>query len=100
MFHGDPLLRQVNEIIYCVVEAGLYIYWISLRVNNFKLLSWKIAILHPLDGYYNFNLHHMQPVFYFVLMSSCLSVLCFFVEVLYNRVLSKRCRVENVWAAT
>jgi hypothetical protein len=51
MFHGDSLLRRVTEIIGRVVEAGIYNYWISLNINFRKLLSWKIAIVHPLDGF-------------------------------------------------
>jgi hypothetical protein len=90
MFHGDPLLKRVNEIIHRVVEAGLYNCWFSLRINNLKLLSRKIRIVHPLDEYYSFNLYHMQPGFYLLLMGWCLSVVCFFVEVLYVLVLRKR----------
>jgi hypothetical protein len=90
MFHGDPLLRRVNEIIHRVVEAGLYNCWFSLRINRLKLLSRKIGIALPLDEYYSFNLYHMQPGFYLLLMGWCLSVFCFFVEVMYVLVLSKR----------
>jgi hypothetical protein len=90
MFHGDPLLRRVTEIIDRVVEAGIYNYWISLILNEYKLFYRKIAIFHPLDGYYSFNLYHMQPVFSLLLMGWCLSALCFVVEMFYNRVLSKR----------
>jgi len=88
MFHGDPLLRRVNEIIDRLVEEGLYNYWISLTMDVLKLKSRKIAIVHPLDGYYSFNLYHMQPAFYLLLMGCCVSALCFMVEVLYNSVLS------------
>jgi hypothetical protein len=90
MFYGDPLLRRVTEIIDHVVEAGIYNYWIPLSMNLRKLYSRKIAIIHPLDGYYSFNLYHMQPAFYLLFIGWCLSVLCFMVEVLYNRVFSKR----------
>jgi hypothetical protein len=90
MLHGDPMMRRVNEIIHRVVEAGLYNYWISMKLNYFKLRSRKIAIFQPLDGYYSFKLYHMEPAFYLLLMGCCLSVLCFFVEVLYIRVLSKK----------
>jgi hypothetical protein len=90
LFHGDPLLRRVNEIIDRVVEAGLYNYWISLAMNRIKLNSRKIAIVHPLEGYYSFTLYHMQPAFYLLLMGWCLSTLCFMVELLHNFVLSKR----------
>jgi hypothetical protein len=90
MYHGDPLMRRVSEIIDRVVEARLYNYWISLRMHMKKILSRKIAIINPLDGYYNFNLYHMQPAFYLLLMGCCLSALCFVDELLYKRVLSKR----------
>jgi hypothetical protein len=81
MFHGDPMKRRVTEIINRVVEAGLYNDWISLGMNLRKLYALKIAIVHPLDGYYSFNLYHMQPVFYLLLMGWCLSALAFMVEV-------------------
>jgi hypothetical protein len=90
MFHGDPLMGRVTEIIDRVVEAGIYNYWISFNINIRKILSRKIAILHPLDGYYSFNLHHMLPAFCLLLMGWCLSALCFLVELLYNRVYCKK----------
>jgi hypothetical protein len=92
MLHGDPLLRRVTEIIDRVVEAGIYNYWISLRMHGLKINSGKIAIVPLLDQYYGFNLYHMQPVFYLLLMGCFLSVLCCMVEIFYNQVLSKRTR--------
>jgi len=90
MFYGDPLLRRVNEIIDRVVEAGLYNYLTTLLIKNYKLRSRKIALVHPIGEYYSFNLYHMQPAFYLLLMVWCLSTLCFMVEFFYIRVLSKR----------
>jgi hypothetical protein len=63
MFHGDPLMKRVTEIIDRVVESVIYNYWISSYMNNLKLFSRKIAIVNPLNGYYSFNLYHMQPAF-------------------------------------
>jgi hypothetical protein len=90
MFHADPLMRRVSEIIDRVVEAGLYNYWMSISKNNFKLLSWKIAIVSPLDGYYSFNLYHMQPVFYLLLMGWCVSAISFMVELLYKNCIKQK----------
>ena len=90
MLHGDPLLRRVNEIIDRVVEAGIYNYWISLLLYLFQLRSRKMAIVIPFEEYYNFNLYHMQPAFYLVLMGWCLSAISFVVELLYHHVISKR----------
>jgi hypothetical protein len=90
MIHGDPLMRRVTEIIDRVVEAGIYNYWITLNMNFRKILSRKIAIVNPLDGYYSFNLYHMQSAFYLLLIGCCLSALCFLVELLYNRLYSKK----------
>ena len=90
MLQGDPLMKRVSEIIDRVVGAGLYNYWISREINSYKLLSRKIAISQPLDGYYSFSLYHVQPAFYLLLMGWCLSVLCFMFELLYYRVLSIR----------
>jgi hypothetical protein len=90
MFHGDPLMKRVTEIIDRVVEAGIYNYWISIYTNQFKLYSHRIAIVNPLDGYYSFELYHLQPAFYLLLMGWCISVICFMVELLCNRVISKR----------
>jgi len=89
LFHGDPLMKRVNEIIDRVVEAGLYKIWYTLQIHTHKIYSHKIAIVHPLDGYYSFNLYHMQPAFYLLFMGWCLSVFCFMIEVLYIRLLSK-----------
>jgi hypothetical protein len=90
MSHEDPLLRRVSEIIDRVVEAGLFKYVISLYMNNFKVYGHKIALVNPLDEYYSFKIYHMQTAFYLLLMGWCLSTLCFMVELLYYRFLSKR----------
>jgi hypothetical protein len=41
IFHGDPLMTRVNEVINRVVEAGIYDYWISLTMERIKLHSRK-----------------------------------------------------------
>jgi len=89
LFHGDPLMKRVSEVIDRVFEAGLYKFWYSLLLHRQKLYSHEIAIVHPLDGYYSFNLYHMQPAFYLLFMGWCLSVFCFMIEVVYIRLLSK-----------
>ena len=89
MFHGDPLMRRVNEIVISMYEAGVYNHWISLHVSMQRILYRKVTTVQSPNGYYSFNLNHMQPSFYVLLMGWCLSALCFVVEVLYNRVLSK-----------
>jgi hypothetical protein len=91
MFHGDPLMKRINEIISRVVAAGLYNFWISLIFQKNKLLTHKIGIVHPPDGYYSFNLYHLQPAFYLLLIGWFLSALCFMVELLYNYILKKEC---------
>jgi hypothetical protein len=89
MSHGDPLMSRVSAIIDRVVEAGLYNYWVSTLINARQMLSRKIALAHPLDEYYSFNLYHMQPAFCLLLMGWCLSAICFIVESLFNLVLNK-----------
>jgi hypothetical protein len=89
MYHGDPLLRRINEIIGLVVEADLYSSWLYLRIHQLKLSTQKIATVQQLDGYYNFTLYHMQPVFYLLLIGLRLSVIFLMVEVLYNCVLRR-----------
>jgi hypothetical protein len=84
MFHGDPLMRRVNEIVDRVVEAGIYNHWRSVELSLTKA---KFLEIQQLNEYYSFNLYHMQTAFYFLLMGWCLSALCFVVEVLYNRFL-------------
>jgi hypothetical protein len=90
MFHGDPLLKRVSEIVDRVVEAGLYNYWISQRMRCLKLGSRKIAIVPKFNEYYSFNVYHLLPAFCLLLMGWCISALCFVIELLYNGVLSKR----------
>jgi len=90
MLYGDPLLRRVTEIIDRVVEAGIYNYWISLKLYLFELRSRKKAIVIPFEGYYSFNLYHMQPAFYLFLIGCCLSAVSFVVDLLYHHVISKR----------
>jgi hypothetical protein len=89
MLRTDPLMRRVTEIIDRVVEAGIYNFWISLKLNLYKILSHKISLFHPLDDYYSFNLYHIQPAFYLLLCGWCLSAVCFMVELLYSRVFNR-----------
>ena len=72
IFHGDTLMRRVPNIIDRVVAAGQYNYWNSLRMDRLKLRSRKIAIIQALNRYSSFNLHNMQPAFYFLLLGWCL----------------------------
>ena len=88
MFHGDPLIRRVTEIIDRVVEGGIYNLWISQYIEYAR--NRKMSVIHPHDEYYSSNLYHMQPAFYLLLMGWGLSALSFMGEMLYNRVLSKR----------
>jgi len=89
MFHGDPLMRRVTEIVDRVIEAGLHIFWKSELLHKLKLNSRKIGIFQPFDEYFSFNLYHMQPAFYLLLMGLFLSAICFIFEFLYSRFLSK-----------
>jgi hypothetical protein len=82
VFHGDPLIRRFNEIIYRVVETDLYMYRNPWKINMHNLVAGKIIIVQPIDGYYSFNLHSMKPAFYLLLMSWSLSVLCYTIELL------------------
>jgi hypothetical protein len=82
MFHGDPLMTRVNDIIDRVVEAGLYNSWISWEFNWRKIKYQKISVIYLLDGYYNFNFYHLRTVFYLLMMGWFLSAVCFIFEVL------------------
>jgi len=90
MLKGDPLMRRVTEIIDRVFEAGIYNFWISQYLHDVKLETGEISLVHPLNGYHSFNLYHMQPAFYLLLMGLCLSAFCFMFELLYIRLLNKR----------
>jgi hypothetical protein len=90
MFYGELLLKRVNEIFSRMVEAGLYNYWYSQYLSEYKLEDPNIAIVNPLDEYYSFNLYHMQPAFYLFLIGLCLSAFCFVIELFCYRILNKR----------
>ena len=38
MFHGDPLMKRVNEIFDRVIEADLHKFW-DLQMNWHKIYS-------------------------------------------------------------
>jgi hypothetical protein len=93
MFHGDPLLRRVSEIIDRLVEAGIYSHWKSKHIEYIKLSYREKRIVKTPDeyySYYSFNMYHMQPAFYLLFMGCCLSAFCFIAEVLCNRVFVQR----------
>jgi hypothetical protein len=89
MFPGDPLAMRFNEIFHHIIESGIEIKHISQSMHKLKIFYNKMATVHQLDGYYSFNLYHMQPAFFLLLMGWCLSAFCFMFEVLYNGILSK-----------
>ena len=89
MMKGDPLLRRISEIFDRVVEAGFYNFWVSFNRHESKITFRKIAINHNLDGYFSFNLYHLQPAFYLLLVGYCLNALFFIYELLYNRLINK-----------
>jgi hypothetical protein len=90
MIYGDPLLKRINVIFGRVVEAGIYNFWLSKLMNQFKISAKKKAIVNPFDEYYSFSLYHMQPAFYLLLIGLCLSVFCFVIELFCYRLLNKR----------
>jgi len=90
MLYREPLMRRVTEIFDRVVEAYIYKYWTSLVMHKLNPNARKRGIVDPLGGYYSFNLCHIQPAFYLLFMGWCLSTLSFMVELLYNRVLTRR----------
>jgi hypothetical protein len=92
MLYGDPLLRRVTEITDRVFQAGIYKHWNSLLFHQLKLDARKIRIVLLLEDYYSFNLYHLQPAFYLLLMGWCLSAICYMIELLYHHVISKRMR--------
>jgi hypothetical protein len=50
VFHEDPLMRRVTEIIDRVVEAGLHIFWNSLRMNLKKYIPGRyLSFIHLMD---------------------------------------------------
>jgi hypothetical protein len=98
MLHGDPLLRRFSEIIDRVAEAGLYNHWNAQRMHWLKLYSRKMAVVHPLNGYYGFKLYNVQPISS-LLFVGFVGALCFMVEVIYIAYLQKS-EVFNVWIAT
>jgi len=77
MYHGDPLKRRVSEIIDRLYEKVTYSHWNSRNIEYPKSHSRKIGIVHPLDEYYSFNLYHMQPASYLLLMGWCVSAFFF-----------------------
>jgi hypothetical protein len=89
MMKGDPLLTGVSETLDRVVEAGFYNFWVSFNRHVSKITFRKIAFDHNLDGYYSFNLYHLQPAFYLLLVGYCLNALCFIFELLHNRPINK-----------
>jgi hypothetical protein len=90
MIYGEPLLKRFNDIFGRVVEAGLYSFWLSQLVNLHKIAFQNIAIINRLGEYYSFNLYHMQPAFYLLLIGLSLSVFCFVIEMFCYRLLNKR----------
>jgi hypothetical protein len=89
MFYGEPLLKRINDIFGRFLEAGLYRFWLSKLVDDYKILDKKIAIFNKLDEYYSFSLYHMQSAFYLLLMGLFLSIICFVIELFCSRLLNK-----------
>jgi H+/Cl- antiporter ClcA len=85
----DPVLERFTEIFNRFFETDLYNSWISMFMRLIKVVSSKVATGQPVAGYYSFNLYHMQPAFYLLLMGWCLGAFSLMLEVLYNCLLIK-----------
>jgi hypothetical protein len=60
-----------------------------LAMHHHKLLSWKIAMVHLLDGYYSFKLYHVQYALYLLLKFWCLGAFCFMIALFMEMCLFK-----------
>jgi hypothetical protein len=77
---GSALLDRINDIIFHVVEAGVFGEWVKMT-DHIQMVKEKAFFPGGLsDEYYKLSLEHLQSAFYLLLFGYCLSFAIFVTE--------------------
>jgi len=77
---GSALLDRINDIIFHVVEAGVFGEWVKMT-DHMQMVKEKAFFPGGLsDEYYKLSLEHLQSAFYLLLFGHCLSFVIFVTE--------------------
>jgi len=84
---GSALLDRINDIIFHVVEAGVFGEWVKMT-DHIQMVKEKAFFPVGLsDEYYKLSLEHLQSAFYLLLFGYCLSFVIFVTEHISNSAL-------------
>ena len=85
---GSALLDRINDVIFHVVEAGVFGYWVKMT-DHIQMVKEKAFFPGGFsDEYYKLSLEHLQSAFYLLLLGYCLSFVIFVTEHISKSVLS------------
>jgi len=77
---GSALLDRINDIIFRVVESGVFGEWVKMT-DHIQMVKEKASFPGGLsDEYYKLSLEHLQSAFYLLLIGYCLSFVIFVTE--------------------
>jgi hypothetical protein len=84
---GSSLLDRINDIMFHVVEAGIFGEWVKMT-NHMQMVKEKASFPGGLsDEYYKLSLEHLQSAFYLLLFGYCISFVIFVTEHIGNSAL-------------
>ena len=83
-----PLLELIKDIIQHTVESGILTYILKRDLHKENILSLSDAIEFD-DTYTVFGIRHLQTAFYLLMIGYVLAFVCFMIEIMWHRYMSK-----------
>jgi hypothetical protein len=90
MQKGSPLLSRVNGILTRIVQAGLSDYWLRAIIEERRMKAGVLQLESLRDAYVDLNVSHLQGAFIFLSIGIALSLVAFFTEFAFGKLLLKR----------
>jgi hypothetical protein len=85
---GRRLLEHINDVIVPVVEGGIFTHIKNWAFYEHGAES-KFNSASFADSYTTITIRHLRTPFYLYFMGNALALVCFMIEILWNRYTSK-----------
>jgi hypothetical protein len=85
---GSHILTPLNRVVHRTVESGLAAKWINgleeiWKIKSVSMLKVDILTIHSsVDGFFVFNMSHLQIAFFSLVVGLVLSFVVLFAEML------------------
>jgi len=88
--NGRRLLELINEVIVRVLEGGIFSHIKTWAFYEYRVES-KLNSTSFADSYTTITIRHLRTPFYLFFMGNVLALVCFMIEILWNRYTTKGC---------